>query len=176
MKANIPVSALIITFLCAALGTGCVCKKDPDRYYDPGKRFSVRFPKDWEISEGVKGTVVMAEIPSEDGMRAIRENVNIIVEDLGKDMRVSEYFQRQMFGLKKLTGAVTVMRGTSDIDGADARWFIYSYRTQSLGFRSLVCVFVKGRQGYVITCLTEEDTFEQYADQFDEILKSFRFE
>ncbi|HPO46994.1 MAG TPA: hypothetical protein PK875_14500 [Spirochaetota bacterium] len=76
----------------AVMAMGC-CKKEPGYFRDRSKGFSIVFPDDWEIrTKGLLGaTVVQALSPLEEKGDPFRENINVSVEDLSKDVGLSYY-------------------------------------------------------------------------------------
>ena len=63
------------------------------KYTNKEKGFSVTFPKSWETKEGVAGSVVASLSARESEGDNFRENVNVVIEDLPKEMTSEEYYQ-----------------------------------------------------------------------------------
>ncbi len=182
LKASIKNSLIIVNHSCVLafciLLTGVSgCNREHDtRYFCRDARFSIAFPIAWKISENQKGTRILAEIPDEDGMAVIRQNVNVVVEEVKAPVSLMEYIERQKAGLQNLRGVKILTTGKNSISGSPAEWLSYSYTINDFGYQALVYVLNKDTRFYVITGICQIGTFYKYEDRFHHIAKSFKFE
>jgi hypothetical protein len=167
---------MILFFLFVAVAIpGCsLCREK--RYYCRDEGFSISFSKEWKISEHVKGTRILAEIPDEHGISIIKQNMNVVVEDMRLNVGLREYVDVQINGLQKLKGMKIFEKGDAAINGTAARWFTYSYTINDFGYTAVVYVCNKGRKFYVITGISQVNNFGAYESRFHETAKSFRLE
>jgi hypothetical protein len=138
------------------------------------KKFSVTFPKDWEIKENFMGTTILALRPAA-ANDVFRENVNVVTEDIPKTMTVEEYFSASLDGLKKLlTDFAEIEKGESTINGRKLKWLTYRHRMGQLKLEVLVYCAVKDGRGYAITCSTVEGGLEKWRKPFEQIVGTFK--
>jgi len=176
-----PLKLIFFAVLAAVIviglaSTGCA-RREPGRYYNKEKGFSIRFPDQWEKKEGLMGTAVAALSPQQDPADDFRENVNVVVEDMPKALGLEEYFQANLANMGRLmTDYREVERGELTVYKNDARWLVYSHSMGLVETKVLAYILVRGSRGYVITCSAAPDQFPEYRAQFEEIGRSFRFE
>ncbi|HOT43421.1 MAG TPA: PsbP-related protein [Spirochaetota bacterium] len=163
--------------LCVIMGAAYGCSKGHDRRYVCGDaRFSISFPETWKTKENLKGTRILAEIPDEEGSSVIRQNVNVVVEEIAKPVSLNGYVEQQKIGLQKLRGVKILTAGETTVDGSPAKWLTYSYTIRDFGYQALVYVLNRDERYYVITGLCQINAFHKHKERFHSIAKSFRFE
>lgn len=169
---------LLCAILVAAMMLPSSCaKKETGRYYNRAKGFSVVFPATWEIREGYMGTAVIAINPEHSDSDAIRENVNVYIEEQGKSLRLDEYYALSLENMRKYLNDFTVRKeGRSSIDGHDARWFICTHTQGRVTLRVISYLLIKEHRAYVITCSASDAAFKPSMATFDSIARSFRLE
>jgi hypothetical protein len=162
--------------LCiVAISAGCA----PDRgkrYFCGDERFSISFPSEWKVSENVKGTRLLAEIPDEQGKSSIRQNMNIIVEEVRFPAGLKEYMDLQVNALRKLKRTRIYDRGQAVMGNLQGMWFTYSNTVNDFGYTAVVYVFSREKKFYTVTGISQYNNFGKYERTFHEAAKSFRFE
>lgn len=150
------------------------CSSNTTLYTDPDKTFSIRFPKEWIISEGVKDAIVLAEIPSAAVIPVIKENMNIIYDDKFSALPLSQYVQSQIDTLKKLKGiTVDPSLTKSTISHTTALHFTYTYTVETFGFKAIVYTIDAKKGKYVITGICDSNNYQKYEKAFTETANSF---
>lgn len=163
--------------LCLVFAASSGCGRGNDRrYFCRDARFSISFPGTWKTWENLKGTRILAEIPDEEGVAVIRQNVNVVVDELQKPVSLEEYIEQQKNGLRRLRGVRIIAAGETTIDGSPAGWLTYSYTIHDFGYQAQVYVLSRDRRYYVITGLCQINAFHKYEERFHSIARSFRFE
>jgi hypothetical protein len=170
-------SLCCVTGLSLFIATASGCSRGHERRYFCGDaRFSISFPETWKISENQKGTRILAEIPDEEESSLIRQNVNVVVEEVKKPVSLNDYVEQQKNGLQRLRGVRILAAGEITVAGSQAQWLTYSYTIHDFGYQALVYVLNRNARYYVITGLSQINAFHRYEEQFHSIAKSFRFE
>lgn len=146
------------------------------KYTNKEKGFSITFPKNWETKEGIAGAVVASLSPRESDSDNFRENVNIVIEDLPKDLTSEEYYQAGIVNLRKVPEFKEEQKGKMTVDGKEAVWLIASHKSSNVSAKMIQYYVVKGKRAYVITGTALADTFAKYKPQFDQIAQSFKTE
>lgn len=146
------------------------------KYANKEKGFSITFPKNWETKEGIAGAVVASLSPRESDSDNFRENVNIVIEDLPKDLTSEEYYQAGIVNLRKVPDFKEDQKGKITIDGKEAVWLIASHKSSNVSAKMIQYYVVKGKKAYVITGTALADSFGKYKPQFDQIAQSFKSE
>ena len=157
-------------------GTGCSSEKGK-RYFSADEKFSIAFPKAWKVREGVKGTIFLAELPTEGELSLIKQNVNVLVEETKVPVSLGNYVDLQVAILNRLKGIKTFSRNSAVINGIPVLWFFYSYTIQDFGYKAVVYSLTgNNKKFYVITGIAEFNKFNKYETLFHEAAHSFRFE
>ncbi len=170
---------ILSSFLAIALVfllNGC-SSKDPDRYYSAKDDFSIKLPDKWETKEGYMGTSVMSLSSLEGAGDQFRENVNVVVEKLPKEMTLDEYMSGNLSNLPRfITDFRESGRGGTTLGDIDAKWLTYTGRmgTSNLAFKQYF--MVRGDRGYVITGTATEETYPRFKNTFEQTAESFQFE
>ena len=166
---------LAATFLAVA---GASCKKsEPGRYVNREKGFSIVVPAEWDIEEKKMNTDMIAVSPGESAEDTFRENFNVLVESLPKEMTLDEYYMKGMPLFKEFAREfIQHAGGFEEIDGEKFRYDIVSHKMGPLRIKVLQYLYVKGKKGYLITFSAADDKFGNYEPMFKEVAKGFRFE
>jgi hypothetical protein len=176
---------IVFTVLCSfiiALSSSLSCKsKSTVRYYSREKGFSIEFPKDWKIEEGIMGTAILARVPQVEKGTRIKQNLNVTIQDKGKIEADSleEFMERQLEGIKKLKSfkELTIHdEGYVIIDKVRSKWYICSYSFADRQVKMVVYILKKGTLFYLITGLADFKQFDIYMNIFNDTARSFRFE
>jgi len=146
-------------------------------YVDREKKFSITFPKDWDVKENYMGRAVagisLLEGPDDDFL----ETVNIGIEDIAKDMTLDQYWDAALATMRRLmTGFVEGEKGGKTINGQGFKWMVYSFRTGQMKRTNLIYVTVKDGRAYVVTGTTIEGGLDKWRKTFEEIAATFKVE
>ena len=139
-------SALVSFIALAVLAAACG-KKEPGYFRDRSKGFSVVFPNDWEVkTEGLLGaTVVQALSPLEEKGVLFRENVNISVEELSKDVGLSYYREITFENIARALGEFReVERNDFTLDGRKAVMTVFTHRSGALRLKVMQPLWSSG--------------------------------
>jgi len=153
-----------------------MCSYEPGKYHNEKYKFSINFPQDWKVIEGEHGTVVMGVMPANNDSGIFKENINIIVDLLDNNVNVKEYVGHQISEMKRLMKVTILENGNRVINNEQAQWFIYSYGIREYGIKAMVYVFCKNHRGYIITCISDIQTFDIKRQKFEKIAYSFKFD
>ena len=163
--------------ICLLLPALLTCGRDQDRrYFCKDAMFSIVLPQTRKISENQKGTRILAEIPDDDDIYVIRQNINVVIEEIKAPVSLEEYVGKQKDGLRKLRGVKILTTGEASIDGSLAKWLTYSYTIHDFGYQAVVYVLNKNSRYYIITGISQVNTFHKYENRFHAIARSFKFE
>jgi hypothetical protein len=144
---------------------------------DPKGRFTIDFPADWRILTPQSGMVaVMGVAPSQGNSH--RASVNVIVEDLARDMPAEAYAEISERMLRTIFQDYTVVQqGPIAIAGQAAYYRYYTWRTNTGEVFYQVQVYVTaGRRGFVITgsTLNEPESTRRDVPVIVQIIGTFR--
>lgn len=148
------------------------------RYYFKEELFSIEFPPDWEIKPERRS----AYSPKENDKDVFREYVDVDINHLVALMEaendVEKFFNRTVArSFKHYDRFQELERGKTKVAYQDAIWVIFSYQPTSVHqYKKLVYTFLKGERGYIVYCESTPEQFDEYKNQFEKIVQSFRFE
>ncbi len=151
----------------------------PGRHYHDEMKFSIEFPKDWEIKEGdgEETCLVEAVSPWEDDEDAFSEYIGVDVEEFPEKIRLDELFDSmQEDQAREFSYFKELDRGDIEIDGQDAKYLLFEFKMVEGSNRAMSYTLVRGRKGYLISCVAEASKYDRYADAFEAAATSFRFE
>ncbi|HSV96045.1 MAG TPA: hypothetical protein VLM75_03820 [Spirochaetota bacterium] len=179
MFRNSITGAVVFSIFMLAVFTATCGKKEPGYFRDRAKGFSVVFPDDWEIkTEGLLGaTVVQALGPLEEKGDLFRENVNISVENLSKDVGL-QYYREMTFDniAKALSEFRETERTEFTLDGRKAVMTVFTHRAGALRLKVLLCLVVERHRGYVLVCTATEKSYPAFKETFFKIMRSLKLE
>jgi eukaryotic-like serine/threonine-protein kinase len=157
------------------------------KYTNDLRKFSLSFPKNWEVRENIMGATVVGLAPtstSSGKAEEFRENINIVVETLPQTMTTKSYYDESLKLLKKLftdfkiekTGHGSFDRqvAQSQMDKSDPYWTVYTHRMGKLRAKVLQYMSVVGKTAFVITCSATPQTYEKFRPMFEASIKTFK--
>ena len=149
----------------------------PQSVADPKGRFRIDFPADWRVLTPQSGMVAVMGIAPPQG-QTHRASVNVIVEDLARDMPAQAYAEISERMLKTIFQDYTVVQqGPVAIAGQAAYYRYYTWRTNTGDVFYQVQVYVTaGRRGFVITgsTLNEPESMRRDVPIIVQIIGTFR--
>jgi|GEM_PF-2434191 len=172
-------TAALLLF-CLVIG-GCSGRetRDPERYYDDERGFSVLFPDEWMLKKGDGENDPFIEATSawENDLDEFSEYVTVDVERLPSKMSLEEYFesslQEQILNLPNFS---EIDRAEARLGEIEARYVLFDVDFPEGRNRILGYAMVNEDRGYLLTFVAEAKKYGQYETVFKEIAESFRFE
>jgi len=160
---------VLVSGLCAASTVFCAGTK---AYKSPLFNFMIDYPSDWEVRE-FSGIVAFVS-PAENRKDRFRENVNVLVENIGNLAVTSEQhltagldaWQRQAADLKVLA------KSKAHVGGMDAAYFVgqdsrAKYKQYSV---------VHDGKVYVLIYTATPDSYDRFLKEAEGIISSFKIE
>ncbi|UCG61366.1 MAG: hypothetical protein JSV52_13755 [Candidatus Zixiibacteriota bacterium] len=169
------VLVVILAVVILSMGGCGGGSKEPGRYYADELDFSIKFPEGWEIQVENYGYTVSAYSPLDSDDDMLYETISVSVENLMVSVDLDEYFDavnrtsQSQLAYFELESAETVTIG--DIRAKRA---VFSYVNQGETVRSVGYCIVKGRRAYLITCISDDYSYDNYAQEFASAAESFR--
>ena len=167
---------LVLLWAAASLPAGAQTSA-PQSVADPKGRFTIDFPADWRILTPQSGMVAVMGIAPPQG-NPHRASVNVVVEDLPRDMPAYAYAEISERMLKTIFQDYTVVQqGPMAIAGQAAYYRYYTWRTNKGEVFYQVQVYVTaGRRGFVITgsTLNEPESTRRDVPIIVQIIGTFR--
>jgi hypothetical protein len=170
---------IIAVLLSICVIFSCGKEREPGRYYSEAGKFSIVFPKDWEIVEGdgVSEPLVEAVSPWEDDEDRFSEYVSVDIEDFSEKMSLEEYFEK----VREANSAdypdyEEYDTGDKLINNQIAKWTRFDVGSSEGVMAALGFVMIKGKRGYLISCVSDGSKYDIYKMTFDDIVSSFRIE
>lgn len=167
----------LIIFIVLMLTIAGCSRLDSDRFYSEEYGFSIKFPAEWNIQKGYMDSVVRAENTEYSHGKIFQETINIVADSLPPDMGIDDYHTSAKDLLKKtLPELIEVNSGTDIVDNREVFWFAYSYPLKPVMLKVLVYSINRNGKIFLITCMSEEDRFEEMKPVFTECMRSFKFQ
>lgn len=144
------------------------------RYESDEGRFSIGFPKSWEVVKDVQGRDMMALAPSIDPEDLFLENVNIIFAKLESPIPVEDYYSFNLQSLRNLLVDYDLEESYDvKIRGRDAKKIIFTHRMGVVNAKVLQYLMLIDGYAYVLTFTADPLDFAKYRQKFEKIAQSF---
>ncbi len=145
------------------------------RYNNQEYKFSILFPRFWEIEEGTLNTVVMARAPLKNKQAQFRDNINVVVTEPPQEIKLSTFFE---LNKDMLTSKVAALDNLLDGDiyagFLPGKWLSFEGRMGDLKLKIISAVWIKGKRIYTVTCASEAKDFSKNEQLFNTVLRSLR--
>ena len=141
-------------------------------YTSKSDGFLIQFPSTWTAQEKVYGSAVTFNSPTSETDK-IKENVAINTSKLNNSYTIDEYFTANKERLIAQTGYVEIENSNIKINDVDAKKIIFKsiYKDYKLQFEEIF--IIKNTTLYTITYTATESTFNDFAQQVDEMIATF---
>jgi hypothetical protein len=155
---------------------GC-SEKDPDKYYNSKDKYAIKFPRQWKIKEGYKGTSVTALCPEMGSTKQFHDKVYIVVDQIPSGIKVSKYFEGFENEMSKtIKDYHEIEKGDATIADEDAKWFTFMESNGIDNLKNKIYLIKHDNRIYTITFTSTSDNYSQYSNRFEAIVLSFEFE
>jgi hypothetical protein len=142
--------------------------------------FEVKLPDEWELEQGFSDKnldfVIVGVSPSDGPNDRFIENMNVLVEEIGNDVNLEEYFMWNLIGLvQELPNFRMLEKANVEVNGIQMARVVYSWDLDHQKTATYQYIFVKENKGYVITFSAEPKKFTAMRRTFDAVATSFEF-
>jgi hypothetical protein len=141
------------------------------------KDFTIKYPEKWELNQSKQmGTAFILFSPIEGNQDKIRENVNLLVQDLsGYGLDLNQYAILSEEQVKTLiTKSVIIESKRVKTSSNEYQRMIYTGDQGTLHLKFEQFYWVKNDRAYVLTFTCEQDKFATFKEVGEAILKSFK--
>ena len=143
-----------------------------DEYTSAAMGLHISHPKSWTIQEEGKGVYFLS--PKENSADTMRENINVLVEDIsGNTVTLQEYAVSAMEQVKTLSNYEVVSEGKPRIGTLPAYSIVYTATIDNHSVQFQQAWTVQGKKAYLITLAASPATFPTYTRVFGRMIKSF---
>ena len=150
-------------------------------YKDPQHRFTIHYPKKWEVRQKTAGADVLFLSPRDGDLDLFRENVSVIVQplDAQKPHSLSDYSYKAVNQVTTVFGInlkVLENNPLAELDGRAAHRFSFIGRGQEGSYKYLMVWTINKAQtkAYQITYAAILAQFDRYEPQVEKMLQSFK--
>lgn len=166
MKAKqISILCTMVLISCVLVGCGNA-PKEPGRYYNRSKGFSIKLPDGWKKQNAGMGVLVKVTNPENTA------DIGVQVGKIPPQQTIADYVKFMKSSIQGQGGQI-VRDGQTVIDGTDAYWFIIRIRSAKI----LYYCIKKGDSVYTMIFASDGDTFsDDFEDKMRNVAKSLRFE
>lgn len=167
---------MIIALLCLVIIAFASAPARAEGETYSGNGYTITFPSGWEIQKGSDPIEVFALSPLEGEQDKFQENINIVLEDVPKDMTNQEYIDLSIDNAKKsLSEFKVVSRKKITIDGQPGEQMVYEHTYKGTKINAGQAIVINKGKSYVVTLSTLNETYAKYAPYLDDSLKTLKF-
>lgn len=161
------VGIFCITVLITCLAVGCTSEpKEPGRYYNKSKGFSIKLPDGWKEQNPDAGIIIKVANPENTAA------IGVQAQKLSKEQTLTDALKYMKTFIQRQGGQI-ISEGETDIDNYGSLWFTCRLRNEIL----LEYLIIKENYIYAILSTFNADTFsDDLENEMREVAKSFRFE
>lgn len=138
--------------------------------------YSIQYPPEWELNEsGMMGTLFYLFTPLESPSDNFRENINLVIEDIsGKKLTVEQYGEAALKLLASYFNDFSLKEKECVKDGK-RKYFrtVWSCVQGEYHITSTQYCFLTRDKVYILTLGCKNDTYLQYKDIGEKIIRTF---
>lgn len=128
-------------------------------------KFSMKIPEDWMVQKEEGGLYFLSNPTDEKDQ--VRENINVLREDLSGDPKtLEEYTEIALSQTKTMEGFAFIGSQDITLDGHPGKTVVYRALVRKTPLTFQQAWTVKDDAAYVLTLATQEETFPEYAQLF----------
>jgi len=169
---------LLLTLLMLVSAGGCSKKTAGQVFDSKAFRFSIAFPKDWEMhSYDYRSTPVIAFRPKGKSPKAFRENVNVMVKNFTTRQDFDDCCKSILANFKRAGKSFRLVRAEDiSIAGRPGRKMIHSHEGGGQLYKivSYITFSRDMKVCYIVNCTARLSTFYTYAEQFEKIANTLK--
>lgn len=174
---------LISTLACGQKGAQKESSNKIDRLTNgwktfDGPNYSIKYPSNWELDQSSQlGTSFVLYSPLENNKDQLKENVNLIIQDLtGRGIDLDEFIQISEGQVKTLiTNSTLVESSRIKSDYREFHKMIYSGDQGIYRLKFVQYIWIINQKAYILTLTCEQKKFSDYKETGEMILNSFLF-
>ncbi len=146
-------------------------------YQNSSYRFSVRYPKNWQVIESPQpGVAVVFLSPKETALDVFRENINITIQPVPDEIASIKTFSRtiveQMTAVFKTN--IKIIEDKPVVFGGRTGHRLVFEAPKPDNLKAVVVWTIRRDQAYILTFMTTMRKYPQSSSKVEEALKSFQ--
>lgn len=140
--------------------------------------YSIHYPDNWELDQSKKnGMSFMVLSPAESENDKVRENVNLLIQDIPDGMSMDQYIQVSENQIKNIIPNSAILKSARQLSGEfEYHKISYTGNEGQTNYKFEQDIFVKKGKAYILTLTCEQSQFDKYQEVGEKILNSFRLE
>jgi len=150
------------------------CDFSWQRYYNKEHRFSILLPRFWQKEQGAYDTVILAKESPRGRDDKFSENINVVITEFAEPISLATCYELNKEELFKSLVLIDLAEGDIFAGMLPGSWLSFKSRIKEIKVKVLSAIFVKGKHGYTITCISEEEKYPKYEPVFFTIIRSLR--
>ena len=177
IKFSLLSAALIALFSCGNSNKETKnAKKDWKTH--SGSEYTIHYPGNWELDQSKKnGMSFMILSPAESDSDIVRENVNLLIQDIPDGMNMDQYIKVSESQIKSVIPNSAILKSERQLSGeAEYHKIFYTGVEGQSNYKFEQDIFLKKGKAYILTLTCEQDQFDKYQEVGDKILNSFRLQ
>lgn len=165
-----------IVLITSVLSLGLAgCMFNWQRYHNEEYNFSISLPRNWTKEQGAFDTVILAREPLKGTTDIFRENINVVVKDLPRNISLETFFEANKQEITmNLPGVYNVSEGDIFAGILPGRVLSFNTRLQSTILRTITAGWKRGDYVYVVSCTCEAEQSSKYEPIFQKSMRSLR--
>jgi hypothetical protein len=140
--------------------------------------YSIHYPDNWELDLSKKnGMSFMILSPADSDSDLVRENVNLLIQDIPDGMNMDQYIKVSESQIKSVIPGSSILKSERQLSGeAEYHKIFYTGVEGQSNYKFEQDIFLKKGKAYILTLTCEQDQFDKYQEVGDKILNSFRLQ
>ena len=152
------------------------CKKEVKTFKSDLFKFSLEHPVNWEILTEEESNIIHVYTPEDSLNDGFREMINIVIGS-SEGITLDDFFDRNSKIIQNSFDELEEIEKANliKVNDIDFKTIMYNYTFSGYKLSAKIYVAFHKDKSYIINCSALQDTFENYKIDFEEIVKSIKF-
>ncbi len=148
---------------------------DDFRVYD-NDEFIILYPDYWDFKENFQGADVVFIAPLTNIYDSFSENLNVIIQDFGNEKwNLDKYTAYSIHQITAFSDNGIVLESKPiTLSNQEGHHLLYIYKNGSIIIKSKAVYTIENNKAYLITYTAEEKEYDNYIDDINKMIESFR--
>lgn len=136
--------------------------------------FHITFPSGWNVERHTGGATVMAFSPPSHGDDDFAENISVIVHKMSRAITQKDLEDGCEGASMGFSDVRLIDKGVVLLDSRPAAYYLIDFTLEGRLFRTKQYMTAKGNLFFVITCTANPGSYDDYSEQFEPAVETFR--
>ncbi|MFT7538364.1 MAG: hypothetical protein ACI9F2_000507 [Lysobacterales bacterium] len=146
-------------------------------YTSPDKAFTIGHPGSWKLTEDFQGAAIVISTPLSNELDAFHDNITVVIQDLsGRPMSLKKYTETAVHQMKVVfeSNLIILDQDSFYLSDTPGFKFVYIGKTEASELQIMNTWTIKDNIAYQVSYTALESSYEEFIDDAEKIIKSFK--